>query len=452
MKKMLKRTNGITLIALVITIIVLLILAGVSIAMLTGENGILTKVTDAKTQTQIGEERENINLSMQALLIDKINNPNDYPNGIINNNQLKEEMDKSMPKPKEITMNELTKELSVKFDETRENREYIVEQTGKIGEAVNRDGIKVGDYVDYKYDVAENYIIPEYVEWCTSAYSNNDKEAPQDTDVKWKILKIYDDGRVDLISDTTVSSVLGVEHKRMGNAYNNAVFLMNDICKHHYSNKEMNIIARSINLEDIESQMIKEKVEEYKKSYNNGTASYGDIKTFTGSDSYYPNIYAEENGSGIGISDTGKTEEELKDLIKKDGIGRSDSWYTELTKEESIRGNNLTVMQTYYELNDIKQDDFINKDVYDIIFNGGYWIASRYVNCVSSSYAELGTYMANNNSIHQSIMDLFNTYQGGYTGNIFTDGLRPIVTLNKDIIITPCTGKNTIDNMHKISK
>ena len=44
MKKLRRKENdkGITLIALVITIIVLLILAGVSIAMLTGENGILT--------------------------------------------------------------------------------------------------------------------------------------------------------------------------------------------------------------------------------------------------------------------------------------------------------------------------------------------------------------------------------------------------------------------------
>lgn len=40
--------KGITLIALVITIIVLLILAGVSISMLTGENGILTRGTKNK--------------------------------------------------------------------------------------------------------------------------------------------------------------------------------------------------------------------------------------------------------------------------------------------------------------------------------------------------------------------------------------------------------------------
>ena len=44
--------KGITLIALVITIIVLLILAGISIAMLTGENGILTKASKAKEETQ----------------------------------------------------------------------------------------------------------------------------------------------------------------------------------------------------------------------------------------------------------------------------------------------------------------------------------------------------------------------------------------------------------------
>ena len=57
MKKTFKNEIGITLIALVITIIVLLILAGVSIAMLTGENGVLTKATEAKDQTEIAQEK-----------------------------------------------------------------------------------------------------------------------------------------------------------------------------------------------------------------------------------------------------------------------------------------------------------------------------------------------------------------------------------------------------------
>ncbi len=56
-------TRGITLIALVITIIVLLILASVSIAMLTGQNGILTQAQNAKQATEESTEKEKRQLS-----------------------------------------------------------------------------------------------------------------------------------------------------------------------------------------------------------------------------------------------------------------------------------------------------------------------------------------------------------------------------------------------------
>ena len=59
-----RKNKGITLIALVITIIVLLILAGVSISMLTGENGILTQAQNAKEETEIASEKEAIQLTM----------------------------------------------------------------------------------------------------------------------------------------------------------------------------------------------------------------------------------------------------------------------------------------------------------------------------------------------------------------------------------------------------
>ena len=207
MKEKLKNEKGITLIALVITIIVLLILAGVTIATLTGENGILTKTTEANLQTQIGEEKEAINLAMQALLIDKVDNPDNYQDGIINNTQLKNEMDKSMPKPKEITINEITKELTVKFDDSRNNRIYTINQTGEIGEIVKREGIKIGDYVDYQYDDAEDYIIPDNVDWVVG--SSQSKVVKQNQNVRWRILNIYDDGRVDLISESGINSGLG---------------------------------------------------------------------------------------------------------------------------------------------------------------------------------------------------------------------------------------------------
>ena len=69
-----QKNNGITLIALVITIIVLLILAGVTIATLTGENGILTKASEAKEQTEIAEEKEAIGIAYNGVLADNDGN------------------------------------------------------------------------------------------------------------------------------------------------------------------------------------------------------------------------------------------------------------------------------------------------------------------------------------------------------------------------------------------
>ena len=64
MKKVyLRKNKGITLIALVITIIVLLILAGVAIAMLSGENGILKKAAESKIKTEQAQKEEETRLA-----------------------------------------------------------------------------------------------------------------------------------------------------------------------------------------------------------------------------------------------------------------------------------------------------------------------------------------------------------------------------------------------------
>lgn len=59
-----KRNAGITLIALVITIIVLLILAGISISMLAGQNSILSRAGEAKTRTEEKSKEELIQLEV----------------------------------------------------------------------------------------------------------------------------------------------------------------------------------------------------------------------------------------------------------------------------------------------------------------------------------------------------------------------------------------------------
>ena len=66
------KEKGITLIALVVTIVILLILAGVSIAMLTGDNGILSQAQNAKNKTEEAKRNEKLDLLKQEELINEI--------------------------------------------------------------------------------------------------------------------------------------------------------------------------------------------------------------------------------------------------------------------------------------------------------------------------------------------------------------------------------------------
>ena len=71
LKNNVKEKKGITLIALVVTIVVLLILAAVSISMLGGENGIITQAQNAKEETRGGEVEEERNLWMTEITMSK---------------------------------------------------------------------------------------------------------------------------------------------------------------------------------------------------------------------------------------------------------------------------------------------------------------------------------------------------------------------------------------------
>ena len=65
--------KGITLISLVVTIIVLLILAGVSIATLTGDNGILARATEAQNKTKEAQEKEGLELAVTSSRVEDVN-------------------------------------------------------------------------------------------------------------------------------------------------------------------------------------------------------------------------------------------------------------------------------------------------------------------------------------------------------------------------------------------
>ena len=115
-EQLMKVSNGITLIALVITIIVLLILAGVAIATLTGENGVLTKAKSAQTQTEQAKEDENLKIAIAGSY---------GPDGKLNLKDLKDNLENqeisytdSDAFPLEVTVN--GGEIEIKQDGTIE--------------------------------------------------------------------------------------------------------------------------------------------------------------------------------------------------------------------------------------------------------------------------------------------------------------------------------------------
>ena len=106
-----KSTKGITLISLVVTIIILLILAGVTIATLMGDNGLINKAKDAKIKTEIASIKEQIQ-------IDIIGKQSEN-NGNISEDSLKEILEKygTLSEEEKITDKTLT---------TKENYEIKV--------------------------------------------------------------------------------------------------------------------------------------------------------------------------------------------------------------------------------------------------------------------------------------------------------------------------------------
>ena len=145
-----KCNNGITLIALIITIIILLILAGITISMLTGDNGILKQASNAKLENQKAEYKEIINLAQMENNIntDANRTKKEKLNGIydilIKNNEFK---DAIIIKKYE---NEEEPKLVIK---TKEGWTYIVTVNG-IEETENEDietEIIINDG-DIKYD------------------------------------------------------------------------------------------------------------------------------------------------------------------------------------------------------------------------------------------------------------------------------------------------------------
>ena len=116
---------GITLIALVVTIIVLLILSGISIQMLTGDNGILRQAGNAKTQTDIAGEKEILQISAVSAM-------GKQKYGDVTKEKLDDELDNNIGN--ENYSSELVENgISVTFKNSE--RTYIIDYNGNVEKA-----------------------------------------------------------------------------------------------------------------------------------------------------------------------------------------------------------------------------------------------------------------------------------------------------------------------------
>ena len=117
-----KQETGITLLALVITIIILLILAGITISAITGDNGIIGNAGQAKEETEIANEKEIVEkATVQAMGNNKYGN--------IVENELQSELDKETGEGKTETT-DIGDEIEVLFKESK--RYYLVDKNGNV--------------------------------------------------------------------------------------------------------------------------------------------------------------------------------------------------------------------------------------------------------------------------------------------------------------------------------
>ena len=184
-----KRNKGITLIALVVTIIVLLILAGVTIALLTGDNGIITQANKAKENTEIGEEKEKIQLALTDYEMKK-NEENKY------NLIEKETGQKILNREEENALNGEIIELENgrKYLITKDKVEYI----NNIENAILMQGRTFSQGEDWSKLVGQTIYSREQVE---SVYILNNKNIPDNEIYSWDISQNQDKSVMSWVMD-----------------------------------------------------------------------------------------------------------------------------------------------------------------------------------------------------------------------------------------------------------
>ena len=436
-KKFKNNQRGITLIALVITIIVLIILAGVAISMLSGDNGILNQAARAREQTEEQSTLEQVRLAVTTSMM---NTGHEIDPGI-----LKTELEKidgvTLPD------GELSLPVSIEIDGTRygidaEGESYVETwyytddnkitngtTTIALGDTINYDATNGGTLSDdeyfYKSEVGKN--------------GNSDQTftVSAASGLTWKVLGV-EKGQI-LIMPTTNLATGGKNNNGMfylgtpsstnftnsQNAYLNAVNELDSISEVYGHGKGADG-ARSVKVEDVDNIMTGFD----KTTYQAGTVNgYGNEVT-----------YSKEEDGYIYYDWSGATTHPTKGRYQNFTYWTGSEWKTlGVGESATLTSNYYNYSASSYKASSPKAND----NVYSLLFDGTnddqyYWLGSSFVG-TGSGDALFGV-----RYVYGSRVDHYYLFYASGTANRNDYGVRPAVYLKSDINLTS-NGTNAWD-------
>ena len=445
-KQKLKESKGITLIALVITIIILLILAGVVIATLTGDNGILGKAKTAKTTNDEEKAKEQIKIAVMGSY---------GKDGELNYDDLTKNLG-------QIGITGLPKEASYPLEVTLDGVSATIEANGEVnfttsggytqtGDTITSpDGktMKVGDYVNYDPTLEANASDLTYTSTADKTGTNSDQEFNATTyksaGYGWRILGVSN-GKIRLISEEFIGPGKDKEiyigsrtyyNLKGQKGYINGIEELNKISAIFGHGKGAEG-AKSITVEDInEITGYNPETAKYHKGY---FSEYGNKVTYTRGEGTALSSSATNGKTWSGTQSTfnyyDKTNKTFKALTSGSTEITSTYYYYHPTTLNSERAKPTQGVDENGVYNTVYQMLFgkytIDNNSYSRSFTGTgtepyYWLASDYV--LVDNYVYWGLRLVYNGCVGSS--SLYFSY-GNESSN--SHGVRPVVSLKSDI-------------------
>ena len=385
--KKLNNKNGISLIVLVITIIVMIVLAATIILSLQS-TGIIKRANEAKLESDIANKK-------RAAIV------------ALSEYQLAKQIGETKKTATKYVQDKL-KEQGIEASDigVTEDGEIIVGLKLSALSAIDK-GVKLGDYVDYVPTVSISAKYKAYdeeyeVEKGFFATQVNDEESGEENAFKWKYMGIDEKGNALLVADGVTDDEMLLSGAE---GYRNGPSNLNDLCIEIYSNTSIGQ-ARSINIEDVNRLLDANPIGKY----------------------YGLREKSEENSQGLTI---GQLAEKLKYNIENFGnqLPEEDKKITEYVS------NWYTYAGEKYKAVDTVEYDLVFKQI--ITKNGvvaknplNYWLASS---CI---YARFGKNDVNfrvravnqsNNIISPVLFD-----SNGTIGKAVY-AIRPVIVLNDNV-------------------